>query len=495
MKTQQSNRYLLPVSSIPKFALVLLLFFVSACQVNRLAKQVESQDDINAAMMTLNENQAWRLAKKLETLEGYASYLHHYPEGKYSADAQVELEALVINPRFMPSDPGEYTYEEVPGVEDREYEPPQEYTTTTSRSNTSMSSAGFEPPPMPTGIDRNANMGSTAGTAIPESYSANQGTSNISMETLEQAGARSASSIQNGYFKYDPIPDLYVNEPFTFKLEILPGSEEKQLTVSSGGGSGTANTVVKKIPVTSEMSVRIIADEEAMKIESLSGERQAIMDGMGTEWVWDITPLKVGPQRVRVMIDIFTKSQLSDETVKSSKTIYDDEVEVVVNESRTEAFVDDADKEKKDSFSVPYWIIPILVVGALIVWFLLKKSKEKKMQHAPAAALGLMDSAAAAPITARYRVSLPPEKAMTVLQVVESLLTEGELGTALDKMVEFFEKEVDPLRSELLSLSSEYSEFEKERDMGLSPDPAVRNRIRLAVSNLLVDLREALAKA
>lgn len=345
------------------------------------------------------------------------------------------------------------------------------------------------PPKNNTGSGKVPPSNLTAPKTITAKPSDNLGAST----SLADKANQNLLSIQRGHIKYDSIPKLFVDKPFTFKLTIVPGDLDSLKTGTAAGAA--TKTIVESIDISSEMAVRIEAQNpNAFDLKNLSDIRQAILPN-GTTWIWDITPRIAGTHRVKLIVEIVTKSNVSGEILKTNIVALDKDVEVVVNASQQSH----GTPSNAETTAFPwYWLLAIPLAG-LVFWFVKKQRATPHPSPTPVAVPYAMPMAAPtvaeAPATTNdYTIKLPASKVIPFLDTVEKLIEEGEVEKALEDTIAFFEQDDEQLQAELRTLSATFSEYQKEKRLNLGAEITTLNKITFGFSEVLIRVKECVAK-
>jgi hypothetical protein len=287
---------------------------------------------------------------------------------------------------------------------------------------------------------------------------------------LDDLAEKNLQSITSGKFLYDSIPVLTVGIPYLFKLAITPDTG-----VSIAPDLiNPEEAISRSIPISNEMSVRIIADRSAFNIQPVSDTIQLIDFKRGTLWSWQIIPLKPGRHRVTVNIDILTKSLLTGEVRRQSVNVYQEEVDVIVED------------QEEETTPAPFGIDPLywllLLIPAGLLFFLWRRKKKASLETASGAFPG------ETPQEQQF-LRDHQEEMFALMEKAESWIAKGDTQRALNELLDFFNNRHEPIHKELVTLSARFSKYQREANLGLDPNESVLNRTNLALIELMGRVR------
>lgn len=206
-----------------------------------------------------------------------------------------------------------------------------------------------------------------AGYAYEEAYMVESLESNGVMVTTneplvirEVENNKTTSTTNNGGHVAYKIPnEMTVRSTYQVVVRI---SKSTVNIYENLNGEVTTTTV----PLTQTMEVKLIdsspSDNKMFDIVENNKGVQLVEDNEAyTQWTWDITPLRAGTSKLKIVISII-KNRISKETV------YEDEVVVKTDVTKTVPF-----------FIATYWQwIMSSIIIPFVIWFFNKRRKKKE---------------------------------------------------------------------------------------------------------------------
>lgn len=128
----------------------------------------------------------------------------------------------------------------------------------------------------------------------------------VSSVSKHSDGKQSTPSYQNGDLTYAFPEKMQVGRTETLKAIVVPeGGQygvDPQAAVEVSGDSARVATIIVG------SSVRLTLHGEGFTIDSLTSREQAILPGLASIWLWDVTPEKGGNQRLRLVVDTVVRT-------------------------------------------------------------------------------------------------------------------------------------------------------------------------------------------
>ena len=173
---------------------------------------------------------------------------------------------------------------------------------------------------------------------------------------------KQSSDLSEGRIVYK-IPDV-MKIRTTYKV-LVRISKSKNVVSIYDSLDGTV--MESKIPVTETMEVKLVdcspADNKSFEIVDGNSGIQMIEDGdTYTEWSWNVTPVRVGNSRLKIVVSVIRNGNKKD-------IVYEDSVEI-----QKDIFV------QVGFFFKKYWQVFMTAVAIPFIVFLYKRRKEKKKE-------------------------------------------------------------------------------------------------------------------
>ncbi len=192
---------------------------------------------------------------------------------------------------------------------------------------------------------------------------ANMNSPNSSLKIIEIKNTRvikQSTDLSEGRIVYK-IPNI-MKVRSTYKV-LVRISKSKIVISLCDSLSGEVRT--SKIPITETMEVKLIdispKDDKAFEIVDGNSAVQMIENGdTYTEWSWDVTPVKVGNSKLKVVVSIIRDDNKKD-------IVYEDSVDVERDWSVQVSF-----------FFKKYWQVLMTSIAIPFIVFAYKRRKSKK---------------------------------------------------------------------------------------------------------------------
>ena len=173
---------------------------------------------------------------------------------------------------------------------------------------------------------------------------------------------KQSSELSEGRIVYK-IPDV-MKVRTTYKVLVRISKSKNVVSIyDSLQGTVMAST----IPITETMEVKLLdispADNKAFEIVDGNSDVQLIEDGdTYTEWSWNVTPVRVGNSRLKIVVSVIRNGNKKD-------IVYEDSVEV-----QKDVWV------QIGFFFKKYWQIFMTAIAIPFIVFLYKRRQEKKKE-------------------------------------------------------------------------------------------------------------------
>lgn len=221
-------------------------------------------------------------------------------------------------------------------------------------ASTGIDTLGWEDPE-----DHSVVLTSANYMMVGSSYSENHSSIRI-IEVKNTKVIKQNSELSEGRIVYK-IPDV-MKIRTTYKV-LVRISKSKNVISIYDSLQGTVRE--SKIPITETMEVKLLdispADNKAFEIVDGNSGIQLIEDGdTYTEWSWNVTPVRVGNSKLKIVVSVIRNGNKKD-------IVYEDSVEVQKDILIQVGF-----------FFKKYWQIFMTAIAIPFIVFLYKRRKEKK---------------------------------------------------------------------------------------------------------------------
>ncbi|MCB2199166.1 hypothetical protein KQI63_07150 [bacterium] len=141
----------------------------------------------------------------------------------------------------------------------------------------------------------------------------------VSSVGKQRKSTNSVPSYQQGELTYAFPEAMKVGRTETLKAIVIP--EGGQFGVDPRAAVEMEGDSARVVKIIVGSSVRLSLHGEGFTVDSLTSQEQAILPGLASIWLWDVTPEKGGQQRLRLLVDTTVRTPDGEH---AAKTVYVD---------------------------------------------------------------------------------------------------------------------------------------------------------------------------